>query len=72
MKNIYIYIYIHSPVNYSTNQRQLTNTIAPVNIINFSHLYLDTLNSSTITSTVEIYKNVPTDIDTNIPVINGP
>ena len=35
-------------------------------------MYLETLNSSTKISSVEIYKNVPTDTDKKIPDTNSP
>jgi len=39
---------------------------------NFIFLYLEIANSSTITSTVAIYRNVPAEIDINMPTVSGP
>lgn len=69
---MYHYTYQSDPVIYSIYQNELTNTIAIRNIMNFYHLYLAILNSSTITSIVDMYRNVPTEIARNIPVTIGP
>jgi hypothetical protein len=61
-----------APTYYSINQIVDTKPIASKNIMNFCHLYLEILNSSTITSIVAMYTNVPVEIDSNIPVMRNP
>lgn len=62
----------HPPVAYSIKYKLDTKPIAIKNRQNFLFLYLSILNSSTITSTVAIYKKVPAEIDVKIPVTNSP
>lgn len=54
------------------NQIELTNPIANKNAKYLNILNLETLNSSTITSIVDIYKNVPAEIEQNILTMKSP
>ncbi len=48
------YIFLYHSVAYSMNHKEQTNPMATKNNKNFPLLYLEILNSSTITSTVAI------------------
>lgn len=59
-------IYINKLIQksiYSKNQIELTKPMATKNAKYLNNLNLEILNSSTITSIVDIYKNVPAEIE---------
>ena len=57
---------------YSINQIEEIKAQAIKNNKNLVFLYLEILNSSTITSTVAIYKNVPAEILVNVATTSYP
>lgn len=59
-------------VSFSKYQMLEMKAIAKQKNTNFNHLYLAILNSSTITSMVAMYMNVPADMDSKMLVTNNP